>query len=51
MKKYLVTLAKYEHYEVEAETEEEAFEMATDICDKDCMAFLDPVDEYFIKEI
>ena len=49
--KYYVTLIKKETYEVEAENEEAAFELACGLADDDYMAFSEPVDEFIIEEI
>lgn len=51
MKKYEVTLIKYETYEVEAENEAEALELAYGLEEEDCYAWLDPVDESRIVEV
>ena len=51
MKKYEVVLIKYETYEIDAESEEEAVEIAFGIADEDYETWLEPVDEYKVKEI
>lgn len=49
--KYYVTLIKKETYEVEAENEEAAIELACGLADDDCMAFSEPVEEFIVEEI
>ena len=51
MKKYEVTLVKYETYEVYGEDENDAFENACLLCDDDAYAWTNPVDEFEVKEI
>ena len=49
--KYYVTLIKKETYEVEAENEEAAIELACGLADNDCMSFSELVEEFIVKEI
>ena len=49
--KYCVTLIKKEFFEVEANNEDEAIEMACDLCDDDQWSFMEPVDEFVVERI
>ena len=49
--KYQVTLTKYEIYEVDAFSVEEAEDKAFYMCDHDEFAWLDPVDEVEVKPL
>lgn len=49
--KYCVTLIKKEFFEVEANNEDEAIEMACDMCNTDYWAFMEPVDEFIVERI
>ena len=49
--KYYVTFIKKETYEVEAENEEAAVELAYGLVEDDCMAFSEPVDELTVEEM
>ena len=49
--KYQVILTKYEVYEVEAPTPQEALELAFDMDDNDKYSWTSPVDNISIKEI
>lgn len=51
MKKYCVTLIKYETYYVDASDEDEAIEVACDLCDDDADAWMGPAGDYEISEI
>ena len=51
MKNYRVCFIKYETYYVEAEDEDDAIEMACELCDDDVYAWTNPVDEFEVSEI
>lgn len=51
MKKYAVRIIKWETCEVEAENEDDAIALASEMCDSDEYAFQGPADEFDVEEM
>lgn len=51
MKKYVVRVIKWETCEVEAENEDDAIALASEMCDSDEYAFQGPADEFEVEEM
>lgn len=51
MRRYSVTLIKYETYYVNASDENEAVEVACNLCDDDTDAWMGPADDYEVSAI